>query len=111
MDDEIESIMAIQECMSSLGLPRNKAPTQKAKAQVRDHAGGYMPGSILVTFHCNQHSGQGPYIEMGNEIRGYGILFNEFKPRFQRFKFTKSGKFLTVTGDGYKFSLKFDLDA
>ncbi|WP_113880463.1 hypothetical protein [Marinobacter nauticus] len=103
--------MAIQECMASLRLPRNKAPTQRAEAQVRDHTGGYMPGSIMVTFHCNQHSGQGPHIEMGNEIRGYGIHYNEFKPRFQNFKFTESGKLLTVTGDGYKFSLKFDLDA
>lgn len=110
MDGEMASIMAVQACMTSLNLPRNEAHTQEAEAQVRDHAGGFMPGSVVVTFHCNQHSGEGPYIEIGDEIRGYGIHFNEFKPKFQKFEFTDSEKLLTVTGDGYKFSLKFHFD-
>lgn len=107
MADKGSPINEIKRCMRHLRLSCNEASTQKAEAEIEDSEGVLMPGSITVIFKCNHHTGRGPSIEVGDIIKGYGIPFNEFKPQYQEFEFSKSNRLLTITGDNYKFSFKF----
>lgn len=64
-------------------------------------------GSIQVTFNCNWHSGEGPYLEFGEEFRSFGIRYTQFKPLWQEMRWDEPERTLTVRGDGYQFSLTF----
>lgn len=103
----IESISAIQECMSDLGLHPNKAHKFTVDAIIEITGTNYNQGNLIVTFNSNVHSGEGPYIETGEEIMGFGIPHTIFKPRFQKFIYTSQSKTLLVSGNDYSFTLVF----
>lgn len=92
--------------MEDLGLDRSKKPSYSVDAQMYNYK-NHSSGNITVTFNCNWQSGDGPYIEVDDVIRGYGIKYESFKPQWQKFSYNKDGKKLLITGDDYRFSLTF----
>ncbi|TKF74551.1 hypothetical protein FCV62_21325 [Vibrio kanaloae] len=104
---EIESISAIQSCMSSLGLKRNDQASYEVTARIKNLNKATPLGKVDVTFWSNVYSGDGPFVSVDDTIRGYGIPFEEFKPRFQTFSFDEKHKILEVKGNGYNFQLIF----
>jgi hypothetical protein len=102
-----KSIQAIRSCMSFLGLRIDKHAHKPVGCSFRKQGGS--AGPMYVTFQNDVHGHQGPYLIFDETIRGFGILYQEFKPAYQQFKFTsaqESGT-LTCTGDGYSFSMTF----
>ncbi len=108
---EIESIGAIQDCMEDLGFHLSEAQMFDAQAKIVNLFNERKRGRIKVTFQSNWHSGDGPYIEMDEAIKGYGIQYSCFKPKWQRFKYEPSCRTLKVEGDGYSFTLEFNSGA
>lgn len=104
---ELESIGAIRDCMEELGFEQTSARKFEAKAKLINNLKTTSQGRIEVTFHSNWHSGDGPYLEADYTIRSYGIPYEEFKPKWQKFEFQKDQKILNISGNGYDFSLEF----
>ena len=103
---EIQSMGAIRECMSDMGINTNDAPTIELEAKITNLKNN-LSGLISITFNCNWHSGDDPYIETDESIKSYGIQYTCFKPKWQQFKYNVKSKELYVSGDGYKFVLIF----
>ena len=93
--------------MLHLGLKLDKHKHKPVECKFSKHGGG--SGLILVTFRNDVHSHQGPYLTFDETIRGFGIPFDEFKPAWQDFYFSKDEDFcsLTCKGKGYAFDLTF----
>jgi len=106
MNDEILSIGAIKKCMDDLDLHPSKQLTYEVDATIYNH-NNHTSGSITVTFNSNWYSGDGPFIEVDDVIKSYGIHYTSFKPRWQEFEYDEKEKELLITGDGYKFCLSF----
>ncbi len=106
MKDHIASIRAIRDCMDDLGFVINDQPSFHAQATIRNPDNGQF-GSITVTFKSNWGSGDGPYIEFTDVIRGYGIGYTYFQPQWQHFTYNKEAKQLKVVSDTYSFILTF----
>ena len=106
MHDELLSIGAIKECMEDLGLSLSEKPSYEIDAQMFNYK-NHASGNITVKFNSNWQSGDGPYIEVDDVIKGYGINFESFKPQWQEFTYDKAEKKLIVIGDKYKFVLTF----
>lgn len=106
--DEIESIGVIKNCMYELGIEPNEHPLTTVSAQFIDNM-NRTRGNVKVTFHYNPVDG--PHISFDNVIKGFGINFQTFKPRYYGFSFSQSKKQLTIidnnTGSGLCFSLVF----
>jgi hypothetical protein len=105
----LESIGAIRDCMEELGFEQSSARTFEAKAKIINNLKKTSQGNIKVTFHSNCHSGDGPYLDADYTIKSYGIPYQEFKPKWQKFEFQKDQRILNVSGDGYDFSLEFKI--
>ena len=105
---EIESIGAIQDCMDDLGFHRGKSRTFEAHAKITNLLFKRKFGGIKIVFNSNWHSGDGPYIEMDDVIKGYNIPYTCFKPKWQNFTYDTNSRTLTVSGEGYKFALEFE---
>lgn len=93
------------DCMDANGLDRNDLPSYEVQANIVNEHTPRLGGLIRVTFHSGQHSPFGPSIEMQDVIKGYGIPYTEFKPKFQRFEYSEAENTLTVSGSGYCFSI------
>lgn len=104
---DILSINAVQDCMADLGLSNSDENRHLVDASLFNPSNRSF-GSIRITFCSNWHSGDGPYIEVGNEIKSFGISFLSFKPAWQTFVWDSLSKKLSVSGDGYKFILEFE---
>lgn len=92
--------------MRSLGFHVNDAPSHSTSAKLFN-LGNRKSGTISVIFQSNWHSGEGPYLEVGDEIRGFGIQYMQFKPLWIGFTWKPSSKTLFVAGRDYEFSLQF----
>lgn len=64
-------------------------------------------GTVSVTFVCNRHSGDGPFLEIDDTIKGFGIRYTNFKPAYQKFTWNDARKTLSITGNSYHFFLAF----
>ena len=106
MHNHILSIGAINQCMQDLGLNKKEKLLHKVDAQIYNFKNRSF-GNITVTFNCNWQSGDGPYIEVDDVIRGYGIQYESFKPQWQEFTYNKEEKKMIVKGEEYEFSLTF----
>jgi hypothetical protein len=101
---ENQSISAVKDCMDDLGIIRNDTRLFKTIAEIQN---GNQIGDIDITFNSNWQNGDGPFIQTCDTIRGYGIMFDEFKPRWQKIDYDKESKTLYIKGNGYSFSLQF----
>lgn len=101
-----KSITAIQDCMSALDLHPSVKPSYDLDADLFNKK-NMASGVIGVRFNCNWHSGEGPYLEMDDEIKGFGIFYTQFKPRWQDISWDEATYTLTVKGQNYEFTLCF----
>ena len=102
----IESIGAVKECMEDLGIGINEQNTKTVTANLTCTSPRSY-GTVNVTFHSNWHSGDGPYLVIGSEMRGFGIPFEEFRPATVDFTYHRETKQLHISHENYKFSLQF----
>lgn len=102
----VDSIAAIRDCMNSLGFRVSDSTEHSTTAKLFNET-NKQSGIIDVTFKSNWHSGEGPFLEVGDEIRGFGIRYLQFKPRWVEFTWNPDDKELVVVGNDYKFSLGF----
>ena len=102
----ITSIAAIRHCMEDLGLSIGDQNEHKVRAYLFN-PGNKQSGNIRVTFCSNWHSNDGPFLEVGEEMKSFGISYVSFKPAWQTFEWVGSSKELTVKGNGYEFTLGF----
>ena len=106
MSDPIISIGAIKQCMEDLGFHLSRRQTFDAEATIFNPK-NRLSGFISVTFNSNWHSGDGPFIEVDDVIKSFGITYTSFKPQWQDFKYNQIEKKLIISDDGYQFSLSF----
>ncbi|HAS8201514.1 TPA: hypothetical protein I7683_22845 [Vibrio vulnificus] len=102
----ITSIQAIRHCMEDLGLSIGDKNRHEVTASLYNPSNN-QSGNIGVVFCSNWHSNDGPFLEVGDEIKSFGISFLSFKPAWQDFSWDNATKELTVTGNGYEFTLEF----
>lgn len=102
----IESIGAIQQCMDDLGIRWQEQNINKVSATLRNNRTQAI-GTVDVTFNSNWHSGDGPYVEVGDEIRGFGIPYEVFKPQFIDITYNGGSKQLEFSHKAYNFTLQF----
>lgn len=101
----IDSIQALQECMSFLGLRLDRPSHEPVYCLLKKQGGS--SGTRLVTFQNNVHAHAGPYLTFDEAIRGFGIPCQVFKPHNDKFDFNEDCRALTCEGNGYKFHLTF----
>src|SRR3990172_4902259 len=111
----IESIRAIRDCMVDLGINANDQITKTVTATLFNER-TKASGTISVTFNSNWHSGDGPYLEIGDEIRSFGIQYEVFKPQFLDIKYNRENKKLngiltTMELYGLNMLCPYQLDA
>ncbi|MBQ4864392.1 hypothetical protein J8L98_22120 [Pseudoalteromonas sp. MMG013] len=102
----VSNIAEIQKCMSDLGISLVQNLQNPVNAGLFNNK-TLASGDIVVNFNNNFQSGDGPFIELDDVIRSFGIQYQVFKPQFQTFSYDPNQRELTVSGDCYEFSLTF----
>ncbi|HHC6594892.1 TPA: hypothetical protein ACN4AN_004963 [Vibrio parahaemolyticus] len=102
----IESIQAIRDCMEDLGLSIQEKNRHNVSASLYN-PNNRQSGNIGVVFCSNWYSNDGPFLEVGDEIKSFGISYLSFKPAWQDFAWDSSSKELSVKGAEYEFTLEF----
>ncbi len=104
-----KSMEALQKCMQAIGLRLDEIKSEPIWAKIENIDGGHGEGSIHVTFHSDVYGHTGPYISFDDTIRGFGLKYEEYRPKFQTFKVKReSGQVrLRVEGESYAFTLVF----
>jgi hypothetical protein len=62
---------------------------------------------MVITFNCNRQSGDGPYVEVDDKIKGFSVMEIYFKLQYQILNHNSNTSELTIVGDSYNFTLKF----
>ena len=106
MDKELESMRAITDCMDDLDFNSNDSLTHQVVA-VLNNPSNKRTGVITVTFNSNWHSGDGPYLDVDDAIRSFGINHTNFKPKWQKFTYSKEKRKMEIRGNDYNFELTF----
>jgi hypothetical protein len=102
-----ESIGAISQCMEALNLDSNAERSHTARARFANLRDRKLSGSIVVTFNSNWHSGDGPFLEFGEEIKSFGIRYTQFKPQWLKITWSPQALELAITHEDYGFTLQF----
>jgi hypothetical protein len=102
-----ESIGEFRHCMESLGLNGNDERTHTVAATFCNDRERGVGGSIDAIFNSNWHDPDGPFLEFGDEIKGFGIKHMQFKPKWLEITWNESSKELVVAHKDYQFTLKF----
>jgi hypothetical protein len=103
-----ESIRALAECLHDLGIETQANRCSTVDASLTNKTTG-ASGRTEVTVHSNWHSGDGPYFELDESIKSFGIKFTQFKPQFLVLGYTSATRTLTVAdlAKTYEFALTF----
>ena len=102
-----DSISALRACMEFLSLDPNEARSHDVQARITLERPKASAGGIAVTFQSNWHSGDGPYLDFGDEIKGYGVRYAQFKPKWVNITWSSADTSLRIEGSEYDFTLKF----
>lgn len=104
MKEEITSSNAIVVMLDSLGLGVSDLPV-KLKAILRVPSQKYPDGSII--FEVTKRSSHQPYeFDFDSDImKGFGIRYGNFSPRFQGFAFDEEEKELRILDGKSDFTL------
>ena len=99
--DDIVAAWELKAFMSALRIKSSGKPISLKYTDLNDMR---MHGEVEFWFI----GGAEPRLCASDIIRGYGMQFVEFQPRFQDFKFDKAEQALIVNDDqsGYRFSLQ-----
>lgn len=92
--------------MEALGLRRSEKREFKVKPQIRNLRTDAF-GPIHFSINSNWHSGDGPWLDFDDSIRGYGIPFTKFTPGYQDIDWDDEAFCLTVADQAYEFTLTF----
>ena len=101
-----KAMRELSKCMKDLGIDTARQLRNKVDAWIFNPS-SKARGDITVTFHSNWSSSDGPYIEFDETIRGFGLNHAEYRPRWVDMRYDKSEKCLTVSHEGYEFTLTF----
>jgi hypothetical protein len=98
MNDPNKSINAIRDAMEKLDLDLAEKSSYIVRAEISNNLLDHLYGHINVKFNSNWHSGDGPFVEFGDEIKGFGIQHTHFQPRYQEFNWNASILTLSIQG-------------
>lgn len=73
-------------CLDFMGLSLDEYE-QPFRARVVEVDGSPSAGSTNGKFLIDPHAHDGPTLELSDTIKGYGIPYTQFKPRFTSFSF------------------------
>jgi hypothetical protein len=104
----MDSYGGIRKCIDYLKIDINKNIQNLVRAKINVIAPNESTGSIEVIFMSNWNSGEGPYIEFDETIKGYGIQYTQFKPQWVEMKWNSKTSTLTISNNSkYEFELIF----
>ena len=110
MHDNIAAIQALKKCMEFLRLAPDRI-AQSFHCKVVEVDGKFVDGTSQGHFVIDPYSHNGPSMCFDETIRGFGIQYENFDPRWQSFVFEeKNGVgYLTIRNPSpsYSFVVKF----
>jgi hypothetical protein len=77
MSDIVLLISAIKQCMNDLGLSLS-AHTHKVDVKFTNNS-KFRVCNMVITFNCNWQSGDGPFVEVDDTIKDFGVTHSYFK--------------------------------
>lgn len=105
---QMDSIGELRACMTALGIHLRAGERQTRTATIRHTGAAIMPGEIDANFELLDMS-NGPEISCDADIiKGYGIMFPDFKPWFQKFSFDKENCELRICSQDWQSKYDFN---
>lgn len=108
MDQHMNSVSAMRSLMISMGLKKSEKLEFDVCADLFNKK-NRQRGNIQFKINSNWHSGDGPYLDFDETIKGFGIHFTKFEPKWQEMTWDRDEFTLTVKDpkNSYEFSLAF----
>ena len=92
--------------MQALGIDTAHLLVNKIEATIFNPSNNNV-GNIVVTFNSNWNSSDGPYLEFDETIRGFGLYYRLYNPRWVSMNYHERTMELAVRGADYEFVLSF----
>jgi hypothetical protein len=104
----VDSIHHLDTCIDTLNINRTcKNPNSKHQVRFVNEK-NKKSGNADMEFILNEHTGRGPYIELSDEAKSFGIQYLVFKPEYCDFSFNVQKMELLVKNSSVQFMMKFN---
>jgi hypothetical protein len=104
----VDSISHLDSCIETLNINRTaKNPNSKHQVKLLNQL-NKKSGSMEMEFILNEHTGRGPYIELSDEAKSFGVMYHVFKPEYCDFSFNVQKMELQVKNSSEQFVMKFN---